>query len=91
MFSSNGSSIECGTCVAANTSACSECVVSYILANDAGPIEFAPVEVASVSPADVVVGLFVRAGLVDDPVVFLTAAEFGSGALSEVATGVGAR
>ncbi|MET0911029.1 MAG: hypothetical protein ABWZ99_16305, partial [Ilumatobacteraceae bacterium] len=42
MFQPNGSIIECDTGVAANTSACGECIVSFVLANDAGPIEYVP-------------------------------------------------
>ena len=82
MFQTNGSSIECGTCVAANTSACSDCIVNYVLANDAGPVEFVPVPVPVSTHderVDATVRLFVRAGLVDDPVVFLTSREFESG------------
>jgi len=81
MFQPNGSTIECDTCVASNTSACGECIVSYVLANDAGPIEYVPapesVEVRpSAGTVAAAVELFVRAGLVDEPVVFVTAAEF---------------
>jgi hypothetical protein len=81
MFQPNGSTIECDTCVASNTSACGECIVSYVLANDAGPIEYVPApEPVEVRPAvgtvAAAVELFVRAGLVDEPVVFATAAEF---------------
>lgn len=80
MFQPNGSSIECATCVAANTSACSDCIVNYVLANDAGPVEFVPVHVGGRDErCDATVRLFVRAGLVDDPVVFLTSREFETG------------
>ena len=80
MFQPNGSSIECGTCVAASTSACSDCIVNYVLANDAGPVEFVPVHLGGHDErVDATVRLFVRAGLVDDPVVFLTSREFESG------------
>jgi hypothetical protein len=72
----HGSTIECATCVAADTSACGECVVTHLLANDAGPIEYVPTPVALVSPTDRAVELFVRAGLVDDPVVFVAPEEF---------------
>ncbi len=83
MFQPNGSSIECGTCVAANTSACSDCIVNYVLANDAGPVEFVPVHIGAHDDhdarVDATVRLFVSAGLVDDPVVFLSSREFESG------------
>ena len=99
MFQPNGSTIECDTCVASNTSACGECIVSYILANDAGPIEYVPTPepvrlrstLPSVQPSsgtapavrdgsiEAAVDLFVRAGLLDEPVVYLSIAEFEAG------------
>ena len=104
MFQPNGSTIECDTCVASNTSACGECIVSYVLANDAGPIEYvpsaAPVELRATpvpsppgaAPLDpcarAAVELFVRAGLVDVPVRFVSAAEFERGSLGEPVGGV---
>jgi hypothetical protein len=81
MFQTNGSSIECGTCVATGTSACSECIVTFVLANDAGPIDYVPTPVAlrstgGNSSADRAVALLVNAGLVDDPVEFVSVDEF---------------
>lgn len=77
--------IECGTCVAAGTTACTDCVIGHLLANDDGPIDFVPVPVGPPrSAADVAVeraiDLFVSAGLVDDPVQFVDPAEFEHGA-----------
>jgi len=88
MFQPNGSTIECDTCVASNTSACGDCIVSFVLANDAGPIEFVPTpEPVEVRPlpgtVDAAVELFVRAGLVDEPVVFVSMAEFERGGVRE--------
>jgi len=88
MFQPNGSTIECETCVAANTSACGECIVSYVLANDAGPIEYVPApEPVEVQPRsgsiEAAIDLFIRAGLVDDPVTFVTVTEFESGVVQQ--------
>lgn len=92
MFQPNGSTIECDTCVAANTSACGECIVSYILANDAGPIEYVPAPEPvtigtgpAVGSIEAAVDLFVRAGLVDEPVVFVSVADFERGTMGESA------
>ena len=70
-------SIECGTCVATGTTACSDCIVTHLLANDDGPIDLVTVSVdAPVSAVDRAVALFQRAGLVDDPVEWLSVSEF---------------
>jgi hypothetical protein len=92
MFQPNGSTIECDTCVAANTSACGECIVSYILANDAGPIEYVPapepVEIRhATGTVEAAVDLFVQAGLVSDPVEFVPPVEFERGAGREAVGG----
>jgi hypothetical protein len=85
MFQTNGSIIECATCVATGTSACSECIVTFVLANDAGPIDYVPTTV-SLQPRgaeqildpdiDRVLASLMRAGLVDDPVEFVPIDEF---------------
>ena len=69
--------IDCGTCIAANTTACSGCLVTHLLANDAGPIDYVPVPLVEPPPSDTerVIALFLRAGLVDDPPTFVDAAE----------------
>ena len=73
----NDISIECGTCVATGTTACADCVVTHLLANDDGPIDFVTVAVAApLTPTDRAIALFRAAGLVDDPVEFATVAEF---------------
>ena len=43
MFSSDDFTLDCRTCVAANTTACEDCIVNHLLANDAGPIDFVPI------------------------------------------------
>ncbi len=82
----SGRTIECGTCVAAATTACTDCIVNHLIANDDGPIEFVPVPVLDAPPrsaaaraVDHAVELFRRAGLVDDPVEFVDPAEFEHG------------
>lgn len=70
-------SIECGTCVATGTTACADCVVTHLLANDDGPIDLVTVPLADpVSTTDRAIALFRRAGLLDDPVEFVDAADF---------------
>jgi hypothetical protein len=70
-------SIECGTCVATGTTACADCIVTHLLANDDGPIDLVTVAIAApVTAADRAIALFERAGLLDDPVEFVDAAEF---------------
>ena len=77
MFDDSDMTLDCQTCVAANTTACNDCVVSHVLANDDGPIELvvSPLE-APVSAADRAVSLFAKAGLLDDPVVFVPIDQF---------------
>jgi hypothetical protein len=75
-----GFSIECGTCSAHATTACSDCVVTHLLANDDGPIEFVTVAVeAPTTPEQRAIELFARAGLLDDPVAFVARADFEAG------------
>ena len=72
-------SIECGTCVATGTTACADCIVTHLLANDDGPIDLVTVPVAApLSVTDLAIALFRSAGLVDDPVEFVSVAEFES-------------
>ncbi len=79
--------LDCQTCVAANTTACNDCVVSHVLANDDGPIELVTTGVVvelgraaeRASPDDAVgeaVDLLGKAGLLDDPPVWVDRAEF---------------
>ena len=73
----NDISIECGTCVATGTTACADCIVTHLLANDDGPIDLVTVPVATpLSATERTIALFRSAGLVDDPVEFATVEEF---------------
>jgi hypothetical protein len=77
-------SIECATCVATGTTACTDCVVAHLLANDDGPVDFVPVAMGASrssgddagSVVDRAIALFERAGLLDHPVQFIPLAEF---------------
>jgi hypothetical protein len=70
-------SIECATCLAHATTACSDCIVTHLLANDDGPIELVSVAVGPpATPEQRAIELFARAGLLDDPVEFVSPAEF---------------
>jgi hypothetical protein len=78
-------SIECGTCVATGTTACADCIVTHLLANDDGPIDLQVVPVAAPqSITDRAIALFRSAGLVDDPVEFVSVADFEQGAVAAV-------
>ena len=75
----NDISIECGTCVATGTTACADCIVTHLLANDDGPIDLVTVAVAApLSVTDRAIALFRSAGLVSDPVEFASVEEFES-------------
>jgi hypothetical protein len=72
--------LDCDRCPADGSSACVDCVVTHLLANDQGPIHFLPstprpaaVAVEAAPAIDEVVGWFVAAGLVDDPPTFVDA------------------
>ena len=70
-------SIECGTCVGTGTTACADCVVTHLLANDDGPIDLVSVAVGPpLSAHDRAIALFERAGMLDDPVQFVDLATF---------------
>ncbi len=76
-------SIECGTCVATGTTACADCIVTHLLANDDGPIDLEVVPVTlPLSVTARTVELFRRAGLVDDPVEFVSVADFERGVVA---------
>ncbi|MGB0114713.1 MAG: hypothetical protein WBP59_15955 [Ilumatobacteraceae bacterium] len=71
--------------MATGTTACADCVVAHLIANDDGPIEYVPVEIARpISASDRAIGLFEQAGLLDDPVQFVTVAEFERGLAASV-------
>jgi hypothetical protein len=78
-------SIECGTCVATGTTACADCIVTHLLANDDGPIDLVTVPLADpVSATDRAIALFRRAGLLDDPVEFVSVEEFERGRAASI-------
>jgi hypothetical protein len=80
-------SIECGTCVATGTTACADCIVTHLLANDDGPIDLVTVPIAApVTAIDRAVGLFQRAGLLDDPIEFVAVADFERGMAAPAVT-----
>ena len=92
MFSDTDISLDCRTCVAANTTACQDCVVQHLLANDDGPIEFvpvappasSPVSSPAVDPIERAVALFAGAGLIDDSAGFVEWSEFESERVHEM-------
>ena len=80
MTESDDFSIDCKTCIGAGTTACNDCFVTHLLANDDGPIDYVPVALIEVprvpDPQEVAVSLFVRAGLLDEPVHLVPLDEF---------------
>ena len=69
--------IDCATCVAAGTTACGDCMITHLLANDDGPIDYVVAPVVSItSPVERAVELFAAAGLLDDPPVFVEPDDF---------------
>jgi len=80
MTESDDFSIDCKTCIGAGTTACNDCIVTHLLANSDGPIDYVPVQLAPVQrradPNDVAIDLFRRAGLLDDPIQFVPVDEF---------------
>ena len=79
--------LDCTTCVAANTTACSDCVVNHLLANDDGPIAFVPtpLRVPAKSETARVVELFAKAGLLDDEPQFVSYSDFETGVVPQLA------
>jgi hypothetical protein len=81
-------SLECGTCLATGTTACADCVVAHLLANDDGPVEYVTVEIRRAqSPTDRAIELFRGAGLLDEPVQFVDLEEFAHAATGSVRGG----
>lgn len=77
MFRRDDLTLDCNTCLAANTTACNDCVVTHLLANDSGPIDLEPVPIAlAPDPVDAALDLFRRAGLVGDRPDFVSRSEF---------------
>lgn len=82
MNESDGFTLDCTTCIGTGTTACNDCIVTHLLANDDGPIDYVPVELAPVrrarSPQETAISLFRRAGMVGDVVEFVPLDEFES-------------
>jgi hypothetical protein len=80
MFDSDDLTIDCKTCIGAGTTACTGCIMTYLLANDDGPIDYVPVQLTEVpripDPEEVAIELFRRAGLVGDSPDFVSLDEF---------------
>jgi len=78
--------LDCKTCIGAGTTACNDCIVTHLLANDDGPIDYVPVKLAPVRQVrgsqKTAISLFQRAGLIDEPVPFVPVEEFESYAVS---------
>lgn len=72
-------SIDCNTCLATGTTACSDCLVGHVLANESGPIELVVAPASPERPTERVVRLLSRAGMLDDPPVFVSQEEFDAG------------
>ena len=80
-------SIECGTCVATGTTACADCVVTHLLANDDGPIDLVTVPIGPRPRRSTGRSrLFQRAGLLDDPIEFVDVADFERGVVEPAVT-----
>lgn len=88
MSSADDLTLDCQTCVATNTTACGECVVNHLLANDAGPIDFVPTPhttaVEPPSETQRAVELFAKAGLLDEEPCFVSSAEFESAGVPQL-------
>lgn len=83
--------LDCQTCLASNTTACSECIVTHVLANDDGPISLVSTGLtitpaSSADPAvEAAVGLLAKAGLLDADPVWVDRAEFDTARSAEFA------
>lgn len=80
MFDSDEFSIDCATCIGSGTTACSDCIVTHLLANDDGPIGYVPIELTEVprlpTPDEVAVELLLRSGLLGPEPQFVPVEEF---------------
>ena len=72
--------IECATCPAVGTTACNDCIVTHLVANDDGPIELHVVERIG-DPAGRAIELFRRAGMIDDEPVLVPVDDFEAAAV----------
>ena len=69
-------SIDCGTCIATGTTACTECLVTEVLAATDVPIALRPAPVDPRLRSGRAVQLFRAAGLIDDEPVWVEPDEF---------------
>ncbi|MEJ6720922.1 hypothetical protein [uncultured Ilumatobacter sp.] len=82
MFESDDFSIDCKTCIGVGTTACTDCIVTHLFANDDGPIDYVPVQLTVVpaipDPKDVAIEMLQRAGLIGATPEFVSLNEFRS-------------
>lgn len=82
MFESDDFSIDCNTCIGAGTTACTDCIVTHLFANDDGPIDYVPVQLTVVpsipDPEDVAIEMLQRVGLIGVMPEFVPLDEFRS-------------
>lgn len=78
MVDSEMISIDCNTCVATGTTACNECIVGHVLANESGPIALVVPGVRGGPDDDTgrVIELMAVAGLLGDPPTLVSVDEF---------------
>jgi len=73
-------SIDCKTCIGAGTTACNGCLVTHLLANDDGPIDYVPVVLSEVprlaDPQEMAISMFIQSGLVDVPIQLVPVEDF---------------
>lgn len=79
--------LDCQTCLAANTTACGDCIVAHVLANDDGPIELVSTGLTVAPPGpstgdesdphvERAVDLLAKAGLLDAEPVWVDRSAF---------------
>jgi Ni,Fe-hydrogenase III small subunit len=85
MFESDDFSIDCKTCIGAGTTACTDCIVTHLFANDDGPIDYVPVQLTVVpaipNPEDVAIEMLQSVGLIGATAEFVPVDEFRSYAI----------
>jgi Ni,Fe-hydrogenase III small subunit len=80
MFESDDFSIDCKTCIGAGTTACTDCIVTHLFANDDGPIDYVPVQITVVpaipDPEALAIEMLQRVGLIGATPEFVPLDEF---------------
>lgn len=79
--------LDCRTCVAVGTTACEDCVVTHLLANDDGPIDLVVVP----DPVDAAVELLAGAGLISGAPSWVERSDFEPAPSRPVAVRAGGR